>query len=100
MSHTPPPWLYRGKSSTVHRPCPSHPYGEQIFGFHDVEFDDRTPNDDDLRLILQAPGLLAAARRYLEFRHTSDVGQGECYQGEHPETQLRKVIENILGFSI
>lgn len=57
MPHTPAPWLYRGKSSTVHKPCATHPYGDQIFGFHDAEFDDRTPSDGDLQLILLAPEL-------------------------------------------
>lgn len=58
--HTPAPWLYRGKSGTVHKPCDTHPYGEQIFGFHDDEFDNRSPSEADLSLILAAPRLLAA----------------------------------------
>jgi hypothetical protein len=57
---TPGPWLFRGKSSTVHAVSETHPFGEQIFGFHDQELDDRTPSDADLALILAAPDLLAA----------------------------------------
>lgn len=54
--HTPGPWLGRGKSDSVHRPCDTHPYGDQIFAFHP----DYAPNDADHALILAAPKLLAA----------------------------------------
>lgn len=54
--HTPAPWLGRGKSDSVHRPCDTHPYGDQIFAFHP----DYAPNDADHALILAAPKLLAA----------------------------------------
>jgi hypothetical protein len=50
------PWLYRGKSDSVHKPSDTHPYGERIFRFHDEE----GPNDADLELILAAPDLYAA----------------------------------------
>ncbi len=36
--------------------------------------------------------LLEAAERYLEFRHTGDIGMGHEYSGEHPQTQLKNVI--------
>jgi hypothetical protein len=54
--HTPGPWLYRGKSDSVHRPSETHPYGETIFRFDDEE----SPFDEDLNLILAAPELLEA----------------------------------------
>jgi hypothetical protein len=54
--HTPGPWLGRSKSDSVHRPCDTHPYGDQIFAFHP----DYAPNDADHALILAAPELLAA----------------------------------------
>lgn len=44
------------------------------------------------RLIAAAPELLAAAVRYLEFRHQIDVGFGDQFSGQHPETQLREAI--------
>ena len=53
--HTPSPWLYRGKSDSVHMPCDTHPYGDQIFRF----VEDAAPSDEDLALILAAPDLLA-----------------------------------------
>jgi hypothetical protein len=65
--HTPGPWLYRGKSDSVHRPPPAgtaYQYGDTIFRFHD----EVGPSDEDLALILSAPELLEAlkyARRFL-----------------------------------
>lgn len=54
--HTKGPWLYRGKSDSVHMPDAEYPYGSIIFQFHD-EF---APSDYDLALILAAPDILHA----------------------------------------
>ena len=59
--HTPGPWLYRGKSDSVHRPSETHPYGETIFRFDDEE----SPFYEDLNLILAAPALLEALQGML-----------------------------------
>ena len=68
--HTPGPWLGRGKSDSVHRPCDTHPYGDQIFAFHP----DYAPNDADHSLILAAPKLLAALERLTAAARDADVG--------------------------
>lgn len=61
--HTPGPWLYRGKSDSVHRqsPDPRYQFGDVIFQFHD----DNSPSDADLTLILAAPELLAALTQFV-----------------------------------
>ena len=53
---TPGPWLYRGKSNSVHESCSTHPFGHTIFVFDD----DAPLRDPDLSLILAAPDLLEA----------------------------------------
>lgn len=40
----------------------------------------------------KSAGLLGAAERYLDFRHTADIGMGTEYSGLHPETELKKAI--------
>lgn len=57
---TPGPWLFRGKSESVHVPSDTHPYGKQIFRFHEGFEGDESPSDADLALILAAPDLLEA----------------------------------------
>jgi len=59
-AHTPGPWLYRGKSSSVHEACDTHPYGRQIFQFHEGFNDADLPSEADLSVILAAPQLLMA----------------------------------------
>lgn len=54
--HSQRPWLYRGKSDSVHERCDTHPYGRQIFRF----VEDEAPSDSDLNVILAAPDLLEA----------------------------------------
>ena len=55
---TPGPWLYRGKSNSVHESCSTHPFGHTIF-----VFDDDSPlRDPDISLILAAPDLLEALK--------------------------------------
>lgn len=61
MSHTKGPWLYRGKSESVHKACDTHPYGRQIFRF----VEDEAPSDDDLALMLAAPELIEALMGYV-----------------------------------
>ena len=68
--HTPGPWLFRDKSSSVHeqpknKPGEKYIYGKQIFRFRDD--DDEVPgiSDEDLALILAAPDLLAACELML-----------------------------------
>lgn len=41
--------------------------------------------------------LLAAAERYLEFRHHSDIGFGTEYSGVHPQTELKNAIAKAKG---
>lgn len=41
--------------------------------------------------------LLAAAERYLDFRHTADIGMGTQYSGVHPETELKNAIAKAKG---
>ena len=55
-SYTKGPWLYRGKSDSVHTTCDTHPYGPYLFSFKE----ESEPNDADLALILSAPDLLEA----------------------------------------
>lgn len=95
-SHTKGPWLFRGKSNgvfTAPEAGTAYQYGELIFQFDDVA----EPSDADLELVLAAPDLLAAAERYLEFRHLSDCGLGEQYSGVHPETELKAAISKAKG---
>lgn len=57
--YTPGPWLFRGKSDSVHKAPPgSYQFGETIFRFHEEE----GPGDADLNLILAAPDLLEALK--------------------------------------
>ena len=58
--YTPGPWLYRGKSDSVHTQCDTHPYGKQIFRFHAGPYEEDQPSDADLALILVSPQLLLA----------------------------------------
>lgn len=51
------------------------------------------------RLMAAAPDLLAAAERYLEFRHYDDCGMGCEFTGEHPETQLKRAISCAKGLT-
>lgn len=41
--------------------------------------------------------VLAASERYLEFRHTSDIGMGCEYSGVHPHTELKNAIAAAKG---
>ena len=52
------PWLYRGKSDSVHMPPadPVYQYGSQLFRFNEED----VPSDADLDLVLAAPDLLEA----------------------------------------
>lgn len=56
-------WLYRGKSDSVHAPCDTHPYGEQLFCFRD----EQGPSDANLSLILAAPEMLDALKYALPY---------------------------------
>lgn len=60
MAHTPGPWLYRGKSDSIHEQCVTHPYGRQIFQFDPGPMGEDGPSSDDLALILTSPQLLMA----------------------------------------
>ena len=60
--HTPGPWLFRGKSESVHARCETHPYGEVLFQFND----ECAPSDQDLNLILAAPDLLEALESIID----------------------------------
>lgn len=41
--------------------------------------------------------VLAASERYLEFRHTCDIGMGCEYSGAHPQTELKNAIAAAKG---
>lgn len=56
MSYTKVPWLFRGKSDSVHERSDTHPYGRQIFRFDE----DEMPSDAYLSLILASPVILEA----------------------------------------
>jgi hypothetical protein len=63
MTHTPGPWLFRGKSSSVHAPPQNGPgqnyqYGDQLFRFRDDDDDAASISDENLALVLAAPDLL------------------------------------------
>lgn len=62
------PWLYRGKSDSVHTSCETHPYGPYIFSFKE----ESSPTDEDLALILAAPELLEALKEMVEAGEFSD----------------------------
>jgi hypothetical protein len=66
--HTPGPWLFRGKSSSVHEQPKNEPgekctYGKQIFRFRDDDDEVAGISDEDLALILAAPEMLAALEK-------------------------------------
>jgi hypothetical protein len=68
--HTPGPWLFRGKSSSVHeqpenKPGEKYTYGKQIFRFRDDDDEVAGISDEDLALILAAPDMLAALEAIL-----------------------------------
>lgn len=55
-------------------------------------YDDAAGADTILALLKENEALLAASERYLNFRHTGDVGMGWDYSGVHPETELKAAI--------
>ena len=68
--HTPGPWLFRGKSSSVHEqpknePGENYTYGKQIFRFRDDDDEVAGISDEDLALILAAPDLLGVLEELL-----------------------------------
>ena len=67
---TPGPWLYRGKSNSVHESCSTHPFGHTIFVFDD----DAPLRDPDLSLILAAPDLLEALEQMIDEYGTAGDG--------------------------
>lgn len=69
---TPGPWLYRGKSNSVHESCSTHPFGHTIFVFDD----DAPLRDPDLSLILAAPDLLEALEAILPFVPRTSASEG------------------------
>lgn len=60
-------------------------------------YDDAASADTVLALIKEHETLLAAAERFLQFRHTGDVGMGYQYSGVHPETELKAAIAVAKG---
>lgn len=86
---TPGPWLYRGKSDSVHTepPSPPYTYGDQIFRFHE----DDLPNDADLDLILAAPDLYEALVLLV-------AGiEGKCSETFIPLAKARAALEKAEG---
>lgn len=75
---TPGPWLYRGKSNSVHESCSTHPFGHTIFVFDD----DAPLRDPDLSLILSAPDLLEALEGVLRI---SDLWLPHEVEEQHGE---------------
>jgi hypothetical protein len=73
--HTPGPWLFRGKSNSVHA-APTeingYQYGKELFRF-DPE---NVPSVFDIDLILAAPDLLDALKAILPFIPKSTVLDG------------------------
>ena len=67
---TPGPWLYRGKSNSVHESCSTHPFGHTIFVFDD----DAPLRDPDLSLILASPDLLEALEQMIDEYGTAGDG--------------------------
>jgi hypothetical protein len=55
----------------------------------------RSRQIDQIRL--HAVELLEAAERYLDFRHTGDIGMSHEFSGVHPQTQLKAVIAKAKG---
>lgn len=63
--HTPGPWLFRNKDSSIRRTSETHPYGGQIARFDEDDDGHAVVSEEDLDLILAAPDLLAACERAL-----------------------------------
>lgn len=76
-NHTPGPWLWRDKDSSVRVPGGNgYPYGPSVLRI--VEGDDGCAqiSDADLALVLAAPDLLAAAEQVL--REWTGTGVCDC----------------------
>jgi len=94
--HTPGPW-YSWESEGV---CGVGKNHSNLADILTVVRESNRPHAEDvanMRLIAAAPDLLAAAERYLDFRHTGDIGMGHEYSGEHPQTQLKNAIARARG---
>lgn len=81
---TPGPWLFRGKSSSIHaapknEPGERYQYGEQIARFAEDEYGAAMVSDDNLALILAAPVLLSACRRAARMA-IRDLDDAEIYR--------------------
>lgn len=86
MKHTPGPWLFRGKSSSVHaapanEPGEHYQYGEQIARFAEDDDGDASVSDADLALMLAAPEMLAALEKI------KDDADRSLVQGWTPSVQ-------------
>lgn len=93
IDYTPAPWLSRGKSDSVHEVCNTHPYGTQIFRFHD----DQGPSDADLSLILGAPVMYAALCKLREsLQQLNDCGDVGDYVAEELEI-VRAALAEVEG---
>ena len=65
MTHSPGPWLWRGKSDSIHQPGGGgYSYGPRVLSLQtDGHGSDAEISVDDLNLILAAPDLLAVCER-------------------------------------
>lgn len=83
--HTPGPWLFRGKSESVHARCETHPYGEVLFQFND----ECAPSDQDLNLILASPYMLEALQMVMR--------RGRIDDSEEAMNQVAAAIAKATG---
>jgi hypothetical protein len=63
-SHTPGPWIWRGKSSSLHQEGDNNPspYGPRVLTLASDEYTDAEISDADATLIAASPDLLAACK--------------------------------------
>jgi hypothetical protein len=99
--HTPGPWIWRGKSGSLHRVGePPYPYGARVLA-PTYEYDsgvDTEVSDADACLIAAAPDLLAALRAMVaEFEKFSRYGSPIARDANEAMRAARSAIARATG---